>query len=383
MEFPRAPPHLQMPEPSHEANIIVRHALQVFWSAAYTALRQLLAKLFYREESTEVRDAVLNSPELFDLILCQIGTPQVLQYKRICKEWNNAIETSPTVQHDLWKRRIRYRESLTEFTTHDSQPSDLRNGVCRICGVWANHQIPSPNNLNAILTRPEVRQRRPWVVRRARRYVGAVERSNVCWSLQDDGSLLLSFLGRLPLPTLAGDLDLTTASWRDTVVSLPEVTKVTMRGRRDLDVWWLPTAPFIIRWDTEAVLETPDGLRMGDLVDAMCEMREFTQLRLGCFSWRRVHHYLALMGALLLVWAVTSHVWLWILCSVARGVMPWSWVKTWVPGVLLNCSTLARFLWASLWCWGGISAGMIFNNINSRDGIAQLQKKSKAKLTWL
>lgn len=52
---------------------------------------------------TAARDAVLNTPELFEAILSFLPVGIILcRCQRVCKNWKRTIATSPTIQTKLW-----------------------------------------------------------------------------------------------------------------------------------------------------------------------------------------------------------------------------------------------------------------------------------------
>ncbi|KAF2489173.1 hypothetical protein BU16DRAFT_531554 [Lophium mytilinum] len=370
------------PGPGRDASMIFR-PLQIVWWAivdGLLALHLAFPVLSYydgHDRPTKARDAVLNSPELLDLILHQLGVPHVLKYKRICRAWKEAIESSPAIQHDLWKRPID-RDTATEFTTHDLL--DLVYGGCRVCGISANHKAPSADNLNPILAPDLLVKRESWLGRLVQRWHLWRRLNQGCWSVQDDGSLLFSFIAPFPLPLLTGDLDLTTATWRDTLVSLPRVTKVTIRGRR-IQIRH-PAMPFMPRWKTQAVLENPNGLRMGELMDVMREMDEFMTLRGWVCEWRFVPTGFVLLGALLLLSLLWLSFWAWIFCNVTRWALPFIWVHALVPSVTMSWSYLQETLAMSFMSYFLTSIMWLCAMCYSRVRMAWLQRTSKATLTW-
>lgn len=70
-------------------------------------------------------EAVLNTTELLEHILCSLSMPKILGKSRVCRKWKSVIDGSPAIQDDLFLRR---RNASSEVVSPDhwfSSPVNL------------------------------------------------------------------------------------------------------------------------------------------------------------------------------------------------------------------------------------------------------------------
>ncbi|KAF2499880.1 hypothetical protein BU16DRAFT_536165 [Lophium mytilinum] len=208
----------------------------------------------------------LNVTEILENIIMCAGTPHQLRYRSINKRWRNVIDSSPKIQHRLWIRRIPSRNNGISFETRALKPIEATvTGVCWSCSQ--NHRVPKSKHLNPLLKK----DRRPWpewVYGLAPHY-WAIDRH--CWWVDDDGALTFTFNSPLSVSSLTGGINLgeRTASWRDAHLTDPPVLKVNI-DTLDWSFW----GPTVLEWACW-IVEDPNGVKIGEFIDALRELRSF------------------------------------------------------------------------------------------------------------